>query len=69
MRNTLKKVKMEFSQFERVMDVAITLLQGDDEETRVLGEFLLDGFSPLPAVWVQTYAELNGDTLTQEKIH
>jgi len=69
MRNTLKKVKMEFSQFERVMDVAITLLQGDDEETRVLGEFLLDGFSPLPAVWVQKYAELNGDTLTQEKIH
>jgi hypothetical protein len=69
MRNTLKKVKIEFSQFERVMDVAITLLHSDDEETRVLGEFLLDGFSPLPAVWVQKYAELNGDTLTQEKIH
>ena len=69
MRSTLKKVKMEFSQFERVMDVAITLLQGDDEETRVLGEFLLDGFSPLPAVWVQKYAELNGGTMTQEKIH
>ena len=69
MRNTLKKVKIEFSQFERVMDVAITLLHSDDEETRVLGEVLIDGFSPLPAVWVQKYAELNGDTLTQEKIH
>ena len=69
MRNTLKKENIEFSQFERVMDVAIMLLQSDDEETRVLGEFLLDGFSPLPAVWVQKYAELNGSTLTQEKIH
>ena len=69
MRNTLKKENIEFSQFERVMDVAIMLLQSDDEETRVLGEFLLDGFSPLPAVWVQKYAELNGGTMTQEKIH
>ena len=69
MRNTLKKVKMEFSQFERVIDVAIMLLQSDDEETRVLGEFLLDGFSPLPAVWVQKYTELNGGTFTQVKIH
>ncbi|MDB4090573.1 hypothetical protein N9527_01625 [Pseudomonadales bacterium] len=69
MRNTLKKVNMEFSQFERVIDVATMLLHSDDEETRVLGEFLLDGFSPLPAVWVQKYAELNGGTMTQEKIH
>jgi hypothetical protein len=69
MINTLKKGNLEFSQFERVMDVAVMLLQSDDEETRVLGEFLLDGFSPLPAAWVQKYAELNGSTLIQEEIH